>query len=146
MEEEVRAALEDIKPERAQRFLRHLLEAASRGESAKLTERALGVEFFGRPAEWDPSQDPVVRNEAGRLKKRLARYYETDGAQAEVRIHLPAGSFVPVFMRRGDNGFPIDEPELEEHVHAWWYVAAGVLILASIFAGWLYWHAFRTAR
>jgi hypothetical protein len=147
VEEEIRAALEEMKAERTGRFLRHLVEAALRGENEKLNDRALGVEFFGRAADWDPEIDAVVRNEAGRLRKRLARYYETDGAAAGVRIQLPPGSFVPVFVRRGEAGFQIEPSELDEsapELSMRWYVAAAVLIAAIAIVGWLYWHAFRT--
>ena len=147
VEEEVRAAVEAMGAERTGQFLRHLLDSASRGESDKLNERALGVGFFGRASDWDPMLDAVVRNEAGRLRKRLARYYETDGALAGVRIQLPSGSYVPVFLRRGKAGFQVEHSELDESapdLPVWWYVAAAVLIVASVVAAWLYWHAFRT--
>jgi hypothetical protein len=148
VEEEIRAALEEMNAERTGRFLRHLVEAALRGESEKLNERVLGVEFFGRAVEWNPGVDAVVRNEAGRLRKRLARYYEASGARAEVRIQLPLGSFVPVFVRRGEAGFARAESELEESapdLPMWWYVAAALLIFASAIAAWLYWHVFRAS-
>lgn len=60
------------KAERPARFLRFLVDATLRGESQLLKENVLGVEVFDRPASWDPRLDPVVRQEAGRLRKRLA--------------------------------------------------------------------------
>lgn len=145
VEEEVRAAVDWIKAERTRRFLRHLVETAERGHSEKLNERTLGVEFFGRPAQWDPQADELVRNEAGRARKQLARYYETDGAEAEIRVRLPPDSYVPLIARRGDASFESQGPD-EPDLHAWWYVAAGVLMVSTFFVGWLYWHLFRTAR
>jgi serine/threonine-protein kinase len=83
--------------ERPSRFLRHLVESALQGQGAILKESLLGVYVFGRDASWDPRADPVVRQEAARLRKRLARYYAT--ASPEVRIELPVGTYVPVFHR-----------------------------------------------
>jgi TolB-like protein/Tfp pilus assembly protein PilF len=83
--------------ERPSRFLRHVVESALQGQSAVLKESLLGVQVFGRDASWDPRADPVVRQEAARLRKRLARYYKT--ASPEVRIELPVGTYVPVFQR-----------------------------------------------
>ena len=101
---EVAAALDLIlasdvfaKVERPSRFLRHVVEASLRGQQSLLKESLLGIEIFGREPSWNPRIDPVVRQEAARLRKRLAKYYET--ASPEVRIQLPVGTYVPVFQR-----------------------------------------------
>ena len=73
--------------ERPSRFLRHLVEGTLRGEQDRLKETLLGVEIFGRDASWNTRLDPMVRQEAARLRKRLAKYYET--ASPDVRIELP---------------------------------------------------------
>ena len=85
------------KAERPARFLRHLVETALRGESHLLKESILGTDVFDRRVSWDPRLDPVVRQEAARLRKRLAKYYETSGADDDVEIELPVGGYVPVF-------------------------------------------------
>jgi TolB-like protein len=102
--EEVRLALKKMlsseafgKAERPARFLRHLVEAALQGEGHLLKESVLGTEVFGREASWDPRLDPVVRQEAARLRKRIARYYELDNPDADLRIEVPVGSYAPVF-------------------------------------------------
>jgi adenylate cyclase len=102
--EEVAAALERIlaseafaRVERPSRFLRHLVESTLAGKAAILKESLLGVQVFGRSASWDPRADPIVRQEAARLRKRLARYYAS--ASPEVRVEVPVGSYVPVFHR-----------------------------------------------
>jgi TolB-like protein/Tfp pilus assembly protein PilF len=86
------------KAERPGRLLRFLVEKAIREESSQLKESVIGVEFFGRPADWDPRLDSIVRQEASRLRKRLARYYDAEGANAAVRIDLPVGSYMPSFV------------------------------------------------
>jgi len=100
---------------RPARFLRHLVETALRGERHLLKESVLGADVFDRPASWDPRLDPVVRQEAARLRKRLASYYETGGAGAEIRIELPVGSYVPVFRRKtAETGTaPMENPPIE---------------------------------
>jgi TolB-like protein/cytochrome c-type biogenesis protein CcmH/NrfG len=130
------------KAERPSRFLRHLVETALRGEGHLLKESVLGMEVFGRRASWDPRLDPVVRQEAARLRKRLAHYYETGSAESEVRIELPVGSYVPVFRRKP---VEIDTPPIETgHAgHAptrrrrvWVYAAAGILCIAIAVIAW----------
>ena len=44
------------------------------GRSVKGYDVAL--EVFGRPETFDPTVDPVVRVEAGRLREKLREYYE----------------------------------------------------------------------
>jgi tetratricopeptide (TPR) repeat protein len=100
----VAAALEAIlasdafsRVKRPSRFLRHLVETKLQGQEFMLKESLIGVHVFERDASWDPRVDPVVRQEAARLRKRLARYYETSAPA--VRIELPVGTYVPVFTR-----------------------------------------------
>ncbi|HLX29575.1 MAG TPA: tetratricopeptide repeat protein [Casimicrobiaceae bacterium] len=86
---------------RHQQFLRHLLECKVAGRFGALREIALGVDFFHRPAStYDPKGDPVVRVEAGRLRRRLDRYYHGEGAAAAFEILLDKGSYVPVLRKR----------------------------------------------
>lgn len=98
---EVRAQLDRIlesAPFRTSRrssdFLRRVVEGALDGQIDSLKERSLGVEVFGRDPNYDTNQDPVVRNTAGQVRKRLAQYYMEAGHE-EIRIDLPAGSYVP---------------------------------------------------
>jgi TolB-like protein/Flp pilus assembly protein TadD len=76
-------------------FLRFLVERALAGEPVK--EVVAGVEVFGRPADYDPRLDPIVRVEARRLRARLAEYYAASGAGDPIVIELPRGGYTPVF-------------------------------------------------
>jgi TolB-like protein/Tfp pilus assembly protein PilF len=130
------------KTERPARFLRYLVETALRGEAPLLKENVLGVEVFDRPASWDPRLDPVVRQEAGRLRKRLAKYYENGGAESQVRIELPVGTYVPVFRRKPAEieTAPIPSPAPEQIPAArsrfWLYAAAGFVCLTGAVIAW----------
>ena len=76
-------------------FLRYVVEQASENHLEGLKERTLGIEVFGRNPQYDTNQDPVVRAAAGEVRKRLAQYYLEPGHEDEIRISLPAGSYVP---------------------------------------------------
>lgn len=98
-------------------FLRYVCEMQLAGRPEAIKEYNIGVEALGRPGDFDQKKDSIVRVEAHRLRKRLADYYENEGAQDPVEILLPAGSYVPVFRRRSEAGrtpesFP-DTSELE---------------------------------
>jgi hypothetical protein len=78
-------------------FLRYVVSETLEGRGAHLKERALGVEVFGREADYDTNADPVVRTSACEVRKRIAQYYHEPGHEDEIRIDLPLGSYIPDF-------------------------------------------------
>src|ERR1041385_2006955 len=78
------------------RFLRYSVERSLAGDRMGLKESVIGSEVFDRPPGYDPTTDPVVRNEARRLRAKLEDSYAR--AQAPlVRISVPKGSYAAVF-------------------------------------------------
>ena len=61
-------------------FLRFIVEATLRGEQDRIKGYTIGVEALGRPEEFDPQTDPIVRVEATRLRRTLERYNAGEGA------------------------------------------------------------------
>jgi adenylate cyclase len=88
---------------RSRGFLRFIVEETLAGRQDGLTQAAIAVKVFGRRADFDPTVDPIVRIQAGRLRRSLERYYLLTGAGDPVRIELPRGSYVPV-LRWADTG------------------------------------------
>ncbi len=89
-----------VRNERMSRFLRFLAERHLEGKDSQLKESVIAVEVFGRRPDHDPSQDSIVRTEAGRLRARLAEYYVGDGMGDAVIIRLPKGGYTPSFELR----------------------------------------------
>lgn len=79
-------------------FLRYVVEKTLDGQEDDLKERTLGIEIFGRQADYDTSSDPIVRVTAAEIRKRIAQYYQEPGHENELRISLPAGSYIPQFQ------------------------------------------------
>jgi len=86
--------------ERHQRFLEYTVSRALVCQTEDLKEYSVGVEVFERPVDFDPRIDAVVRVEAHRLRARLKKYYETEGAADPVIVEFPASGYVPSFRRR----------------------------------------------
>jgi hypothetical protein len=82
---------------RCQTLLRRIVEQTAAGNIECLKERPLGIEVFGRAADYDTSQEPVVRASAAEIRKKLAQYYQEGGHESEIRIELPPGSYVAEF-------------------------------------------------
>ena len=75
------------------RLLQYLAEKSIAGEADRLKEYTIGLEAFGKPATYDPKQDSIVRLQAGRLRQKLAAYYQTEAAGDPIRVNLPKGAF-----------------------------------------------------
>jgi len=102
--EEIRAALGHMAASEAFRgcpqliaFLRYVVEATLRGEQSHIKGYTIAIEALGRPHDFDPQSDPIVRVEATRLRRAIHRYYENGGKHDPVQIDLPLGSYVPTF-------------------------------------------------
>jgi hypothetical protein len=61
-----------LNAQRPSQFLRFIVDTTLAGNDRQIKEYLLGVEVFKRPPTYDPKDDPVVRIEAGRLRKKLA--------------------------------------------------------------------------
>jgi len=94
---EVCASQPFVMSKRAQDFLHLVVEHALNGRFDYLRERVIGAEMFGRPADYDTGNDPVVRVKAGEVRKKLALFYAQTGGKHAVRIELPNGHYVPKF-------------------------------------------------
>jgi hypothetical protein len=83
---------------RMQRFLEFVVEETLTGRAAHLGEYAIAVSVFDRGEDFEPALDPIVRNDARRLRLKLAEYYRTAAhLEDRVSIGIPKGGYVPVF-------------------------------------------------
>jgi len=82
---------------RSSEFLRHVVEQSLAGGGERLKGYAIAIEVFKRPTSFDAQSDPLVRVEAGRLRRRLLEYYVAEGYANPLRIELPRGGYAPEF-------------------------------------------------
>lgn len=81
---------------RSRAFIRYIVEETLAGRQESLSQAAIATRVFGRRGDFDPTVDPIVRIQAGRLRRSLERYYLLAGSSDPVRIELPRGAYVPV--------------------------------------------------
>jgi hypothetical protein len=125
-------------------FLRYTVNRAIEEDTDSVKERTIGVEVFGREANYDTSLDPVVRMTAVEVRKRLKQYYQLPNRDREPRIEFERGSYVPEFE------FPPEEQQSPEapvqavpqppkqqprFTRSWWLVAACVVVPALLISG-----------
>jgi len=105
--QDVRAALERVaassalaKSPQLAHFLTFIVEETLAGRAERLKAYTIATDGLGRDDDFDPQADPIVRVEAGRLRRALGRYYGSDGRNDPLVIELPRGSYVPTFRAR----------------------------------------------
>ncbi|MGX1742166.1 adenylate cyclase [Bosea sp. NPDC055353] len=134
-EDDVRAQLKRILssaefsvPARLRQFLLYIVNETLSGRSDRIKAYSVAVEVFGRDARLDIQSDPVVRIEAGRLRRALERYYYLRGGADPILIEIPKGGYVPRFQRREDsakseefaqNSEPRQWPNLGQFFRRW---------------------------
>jgi len=77
--------------------LKYVVEQTLDGAGAKLKERTIGIDIFGRAPDYDTSSDHVVRSAFAEVRKRLAQYYQQPDTAAQLRIEALPGCYTPQF-------------------------------------------------
>ena len=83
--------------DRCKQFLHYVVLNRLEDQTDRLKERTIGTEVFQRPPGYSTGDDPVVRVQAGEVRRRLDQYYQEMPQLSPVRIELPVGSYSPVF-------------------------------------------------
>lgn len=83
-------------------FLRYICEMELAGRAETLHEYLIAVEAMGRPMAYSTEEDSSVRRRAYALRQKLDEVYATELADANVRIAVPKGSYVPRFVQVAD--------------------------------------------
>jgi serine/threonine-protein kinase len=123
---------------RRSRLLRYLVQEALKDHAESFKESVIATEVFDRAPDYDPQIDSVVRVEVGRLRARLAEYYDKAGAQDPVRIEIPKGGYRPVFSFReaapATGMEPVQDPAPAVGNRSWKLIAGFAIALIAILA------------
>ncbi len=126
------------------KLLSYLAEKSLAGTADELKEYSIGTDLFAKPESYSPQSDPSVRVQTSRLRSRLDEYYRTEGADSEVIIRLPKGSFTLVFQPRqvaADSGVdagqasPVPASFAQRLKHLPWrrgLIAAAFMVLIAV--------------
>lgn len=79
------------------KFLEYVVLTKLGGQEDEIKEYTIGTKALGRPADFNPQLDAVVRIHASRLRTILVQYYHNAGKDAPIIISIPKGTYVPVF-------------------------------------------------
>jgi TolB-like protein len=79
------------------KFLEHVVVTKLEGREDEIKEYTIGVQALGRPVDFNPQLDAVVRIHASRLRNILFQYYHGPGKDDLLIITIPKGTYIPVF-------------------------------------------------
>ena len=99
---------------RGKEFLEYVVDQKISGKGDLLKERLIGVHLFGRKPDYATGEDPVVRVQAGDVRRRLESYHADPDIKSELLIEIPVGSYAPVFLPKGSlhpQGLPQETPK-----------------------------------
>ena len=88
-------------------LLTYITERALTGRTDELTEQQIGVNVFGRPADYNPAENNIVRSHARLLRLKLEEYYRALGDSEDLLLTIPKGGYVPVFTSRMRPPLPV---------------------------------------
>lgn len=82
------------------KLLRYLATQSLEHPGTSPKEYQIATEVFGRQQDFDPHLDSTVRVQAGRLRTKLTEYYASEGANDQLVLELPKGSYALTFHHR----------------------------------------------
>jgi TolB-like protein len=81
-------------------FLKYVVNETIEGKVDEIKEYSIAVKALGKPADFNPQIDAMIRIHAGRLRRSLLEYYTAEGNADPILILLNRGSYVPEFSLR----------------------------------------------
>ena len=91
-------------------FLLYIVAETIEGRAGEISEHQIGVQVFDRPTGYRTIEDNIVRTYARQLRRRLAEYFTGEGSAEPIRIEIPLGGYVPVFVPASEKE-PAQEPQ-----------------------------------
>jgi hypothetical protein len=79
-------------------FILYICEKHLLDQTGEITEQQIGEQVFRRPHGYNPGEDNIVRNYARLLRQRLEEYFAGEGVDETIRIVVPRGGYVPLFI------------------------------------------------
>ena len=99
------------------KLLRYLAKHALDHPGSPIKEYQIATEVFGRSTDFDPQLDSMVRVQAGRLRVKLAEYYNSDGESDPIMVELPRGTYVLSLHHRSAPPPRVHSAQLPENGH-----------------------------
>jgi hypothetical protein len=79
--------------ESLRRIVLYLFERSHEKDTIPIKEQEIAIQALGRPANFDPKIDPIVRVSIASIRERLQQFFDNEGRSEKVRLLLPKGQY-----------------------------------------------------
>ena len=126
------------------RIAEYIARTYLEGDSEDIKEYNIAVDALGKPVDFDPKRDSIVRVEVHRLRKKIETFYKTEGADHTLRLIIDPGKYVPRF----ESVFPVtveaaeilpEVPVAASVRQAWWLSRWALLVPISAILALVIW-------
>jgi TolB-like protein/tetratricopeptide (TPR) repeat protein len=130
---------------RLQEFLSYVVDETLQGREDRIKGFTIAHDVFHRDDPDDAQSTPIVRVEAGRLRRRLDDYYQGEGQRDPLRIQIPKGGYVPRFDRvateteQAPPGRPAPDPGHRSRPDGTQWAIFGVVAAVALLAAMFLW-------
>ena len=127
--------------QRLQSFLTYIVEETFAGREEQILGKTIAAEVYGRKIDAEWKDEPIVRVDAGRLRRCLEEYYSGPGRNDPVQVRIPTGAYRPQFVR------PQDRSAGANNVRRYRVLGLGLLafIIGGVLVGAIfYWRIWET--
>lgn len=95
--EKIKRSSEFKNSEKFQELLQYLVDETIKGNYVK--EISIAIDVFKKDASFDSNENPSVRVNISKLRKKLRNYYLTEGKDDTIRFELPKGKYIINFIK-----------------------------------------------
>ncbi len=115
------------------RLLQYLAEHSLNTPTHHLKEYQIATEALERAPDFDPQLDSSVRVLTGRLRSKLAEYYQSTGVRDPILVDVPKGTYTLSFERKTD--LPEPKPTARLGIQRRVVLALAILAIVLLAAG-----------
>jgi hypothetical protein len=84
--------------ETLRQILKFIVERSVAERADEIKEYTIATEVLGRSSDFSSKADNIVRVQAARLRKKLAEYYNGEGAEDPLHIFVARGHYYPEYL------------------------------------------------
>ncbi|MBX9602570.1 MAG: hypothetical protein K2X35_16310 [Bryobacteraceae bacterium] len=128
------------KSARLRDFLLYICRTSLTDHRDEISEQQIGVRVFGRAADYNASEDNIVRSQARLLRMKLESYFSSEGKDEPLVLLIPKGAYIPEFVAREEAPSAVVDappPPLRTSPAVWLLGSACAVLAVALAALWI---------
>lgn len=131
----IRRVMDSVTFQRSDRlrdFLQYICDCSLEDRLDDAHEQTIGHVVFGRPVDYNPADDNIVRVSARQLRAKLREYFDTEGRGESWLLEVPKGSYLPIFQKRIPENAPPEATTRSSYSRRKMLIPAAIIALTGI--------------